>query len=160
MSIVDNIKDIGRVIQQSDNIELYQKILTVQQDALELIDKLQKKTEENQQLSSDLQKALQIGEIKKGVKKVKNCYYEFDDKGNPINGPYCPTCLDGDNKIVHIISITGYRLQCPKCKIEFCDGKAGYYIHNQNLNGDLEVESKNRIRELNKQYNRRCNDLL
>jgi len=152
MSIVDNIKDIGKVIQQSDNIELYQKILTIQQDALELLEQLRQKTDENHQLSSDLQKALQIGEIKGRARKVKNCYYEFDDKDMPVKGPYCPTCLDGDNKVVHIVSISGYKLQCPKCKIEFYDGKAGYYIENQNLNGDLEVEEQKDLDRLNRQH--------
>ena len=37
--IVENIKSAIKIIQKTDNIELVQKILAVQQDALELFDK-------------------------------------------------------------------------------------------------------------------------
>lgn len=145
MSIVENIKDAVKLIQQSDNIELSQKLLAVQTDALELIGKLHEKTEEIQQLKEELRKSQQVADIKSRANKVYNCYYEFD-ADEPIGGPYCPTCLDS-GKISHILPKRGDVVKCPKCGVEFPDSKAVYFILNGNLDGNY-VPKKIKLSEI------------
>lgn len=136
MSIIENIKDTVKMIQTSDNIELVQKLLSVQQEAIDILEQIRRKNEIIHKLQEDLKQANIISNIKSRTKKIRNCYYEFNiDK--PIGGPYCPTCLD-NGRISHIVSKGRDKVKCPKCGIEFADSKAVYYINNGNLDGEYE----------------------
>ncbi len=134
MALVDKLVDIGKLIQKSDNIELYQKLLAVQTDALELIGKLHEKTEEIHRLKKKLEKVNHVADVRSRCSKVYSCYYEFDTE-DPIEGPYCATCLD-NGRITHIVLMGADRVKCPECDIQFSDPKAVYYVKNGNLEGE------------------------
>ena len=50
MGIYDGIKDVAKVMQQADNIELYQKLLDLSAQALDMQDEIAKLREENSEL--------------------------------------------------------------------------------------------------------------
>ena len=106
MNIVENIKSIGKTIQQLDNIELYQKILDVQAQALEIMEQDSKLRDENKDLREKL-------EIKGSLKYRNNAYWIEND------GPYCTRCWDAEKKPIrlHPDGNPAY-FHCPNCKAE------------------------------------------
>jgi len=93
VSIIDDIKSIAKTIQQVDNIELYQKILNVEAEALEVIEDNSKLRDENRELKEKLK-------IKENLKYENNAYWlESESKKD---GPFCSCCWDVDKNLVRI----------------------------------------------------------
>ena len=53
MSLYEGIKDAAKIVQKADNIELYQKLLDLSSQALDLQAQIQKLTEENSKLKEN-----------------------------------------------------------------------------------------------------------
>ena len=108
MSIIDDIKSIAKTIQQADNIELYQKILNVQGEALEVVEQNNKLRDENRELKEKLK-------IKENLKHERNSYWLESDGKN--DGPFCSRCCDVDKNLVrlHPCGNPAY-YDCPNCK--------------------------------------------
>lgn len=108
MSIIDDIKSIAKTIQQADNIELYQKILNVQAEALEVVEQNNKLRDENHELKEKLK-------IKENLKHERNSYWIESDGKN--DGPFCSRCWDVDKNLVrlHPCGNPAY-YDCPNCK--------------------------------------------
>ena len=50
MGLYDGIKDVAKVVQQADNIELYQKLLDLSSQALDMQNEISRLTMENAEL--------------------------------------------------------------------------------------------------------------
>jgi len=115
MSIVDNVRDTVKLVQQLDNIELYHKILDLQAEAIELTEKLKQKDE----TIAQLKEALSI----KGKMICKDSsYFTVDEKGEIADGPFCAKCFDIDHTLCRILPFgrpDNPEVQCPKCKIQY-----------------------------------------
>lgn len=96
MGIVDTIKDTIGIVQKIDNIELYQKLIELQQQAWALVDENRLLTE---RLSTHA--ALTVRD---------NAYWNGED------GPFCTRCWDGEYKLVHLHVRRGFWPLCPACK--------------------------------------------
>jgi hypothetical protein len=91
MGLIDDAKEAVKLVQKIDNIELYRKILDLQNEAMQLIEQLREKDEEIAQL--------------KNISNVEirdNFAYKIE--GNDVLGPYCPRCLGRDTKLVYLIN--------------------------------------------------------
>jgi len=108
MSIIDDIKSVAKTIQQAGNIELYQKILDLQGQALEVVEESSKLRDENRELKEKLQ-------IKENLKHERNSYWL--DSGGKQDGPFCSRCWDVDKNLVrlHPGGNPAY-YHCPNCK--------------------------------------------
>lgn len=119
MGIIENVKEAAKLVQQIDNIELYRKILDLQSEAMELIEKLKRKDEEVLRL----RKALEL----KGKLIYKNNAYFFEDENGNKEGPFCTKCFDVDKVQCRLVPDTkGYQVICPNCKVS-SDNKPLYY---------------------------------
>ncbi|MGM7723740.1 hypothetical protein [Metabacillus sp. Hm71] len=104
MSIISDIKSVAEVVQKADNIDLYRKLLDVQAEAMDLMEKYNNLKEENKLLKEQLETA--------GKMTYKDkMYFREDDKD-----PYCSKCWDVDRKLVRMHGDTPYWFQCPSCK--------------------------------------------
>jgi len=110
MGLIEDAKEAVRLVQEIDNIELYRKILDLQAEAIELMEKLREKDEKIAQLED-------IGSV-----EIRNnfAYRVINDK---ISGPYCPRCFSKDRKLVDLLNIRDHAYVCAICK--FILGKDG-----------------------------------
>ncbi|MBN2483640.1 MAG: hypothetical protein JXD21_05525 [Candidatus Omnitrophica bacterium] len=115
MGLYENFKDVVGVVQKLDNIELYQKILNIQTQALELS-------------NSNTEKDKKIRELEKQLDDSQKM--KFDGKFYYIEGeeyPYCPGCGGSKKRKTHLVirtlvSSTEYKCPTPDCKfVHFVD---------------------------------------
>ena len=92
MDIIGNIKNVAKTIQQIDNIELYSKILNVQQEAMDLVD-------ENRKLKDDVRELKDSLKVKEELIFERSCYWI---KGEKKDGPFCTRCWDVDKNLVRM----------------------------------------------------------
>ncbi len=90
MSLYEAAKDAVKIAQKADNIELVQKVLDVQKEALDMQEKMQRKNDEIATLRQNL-KLLELEIREKGNYVLeKSVYWKTDDVDRAQ--PYCPTC--------------------------------------------------------------------
>lgn len=110
MGLYDGIKDVAKVMQQADNIELYQKLLDLSAQALDLQAEIAKLREENAELKKSK-------DIESRIVRHKRPFLTLaEDK---LNLKYCATCWDNQRKLIQmkpIDSISYPELWCNVCK--------------------------------------------
>lgn len=108
MAIFDELKSIGKVLQEAGKIEQYKQIL----EALEKLLAMQKKIADLEEENKDL---------KEKVKTKENLVYEnnayWKKEGDDKDGPFCSRCWDKNKDLVriHPMGNPAYS-QCPECK--------------------------------------------
>jgi hypothetical protein len=95
MGILDNLKDIAGVITKVGNVDQVKLLVETQQQVYELM-------EENRRLKERL-------ETRENLSFKKNSYWRGND------GPFCSSCWDGAQKLVHMHVQKGYHPKCPAC---------------------------------------------
>lgn len=85
MSLYEVAKDAVKLARQADNVDLTQKLLDVQSQALEIQEDMAALRRENEGLRERL--ALRALEL-----RDDGMYWDGDD------GPFCPRCADGEGK--------------------------------------------------------------
>lgn len=113
MSVISEIQAIGKILQKAGNIELYKKLLAIQERALEIMEQNESLRDENSKLKEKLK-------IKGSLRFENNMYYEVDEKGNKKDGPFCSRCWDKEDKLIRIHKPDENRLTrvywCPECR--------------------------------------------
>jgi hypothetical protein len=131
MGIIDDTKEVVKLVQQIDNIPLYHKILDLEGDVIELVQQNREKDE----MIEKLKKAM---ELKGKMICESSAYYQVDEEGNKIAGPFCTNCFDNEYATRRLVS--GFRpndqvghswawVQCPKCRNPFCSEPIGRYLN-------------------------------
>lgn len=117
MRFIDNLKEAIKIVQKLDNIELYQKILDLQADGLNISSELIEKDKKINDLENEIKDYKEKLRFKKKLVFKRSLYYEQDEKGDLINPPYCPKCWEAEQKPIHIIvDPSTKRSVCPNCK--------------------------------------------
>lgn len=116
MGLYDGIKDVAKVMQQADNIELYQKLLDLSAQALDMQDEIAKLREENNEL--------------KRVKDVEDdIEYHVDSfvtrKSDTKLIKYCAACWVDKKKLVPIQERNNRVYECTLCKAHIIDKHRG-----------------------------------
>jgi regulator of replication initiation timing len=110
MSLITDMQAIGKILQKAGNIELYEKLLTIQEKALETMEQNKNLREENSKLKEKLK-------IKDSLRFKENAYYTVDQEGNIKDGPFCSRCWDHNEKLICMhLSEKPRSIWCPKCK--------------------------------------------
>jgi hypothetical protein len=113
MSIIENAKEIAKLVQQMDNIELYKKIIDFQ---LELIDLV----EQNRTLRTEIILLHEKLELKEKLIYENNAYWIKKDDDSK-DGPFCSNCWDTKNLTVRMLIYDNEEKyhSCPNCKFGF-----------------------------------------
>ena len=108
MAIFDELKSIGKILQEAGKIEQYQQILEAQQELLEMQKQIQNLEKENTELKEKLK-------IKESLIYENNAYW-ISNEGKK-DGPFCSRCWDADKNLVrlHPCGNPAY-YDCPNCK--------------------------------------------
>ena len=110
MSIVGDIKSVAGDLQKLGNIDLYNRLISIQEKVMEVVDRDVELKEEN----NKLKKEIETGKI---LEYQNNVYWLKTDKPGET-GPYCSKCYDTDRRLVHLHQRDDPRyLQCPSCRI-------------------------------------------
>ncbi|MGB8885342.1 MAG: hypothetical protein WCC87_01395 [Candidatus Korobacteraceae bacterium] len=112
MSLVDNFKDLFKVAEAVNNLDLYKKLTELQTRAMEL-------EEENTRLRTekkDLEEKLRLGE--KMIFKEPFYYQDGDETA------FCPACFESNkHEGVHVVfestNSEATYWHCPACKTEY-----------------------------------------
>ncbi len=108
MEVVKMFKEVINFAQKSNDIDMIQKIISVQQDMLELQEENRKLKEENRRLKSKKN-------IKNKIERYKNInVITLKDDDQKIK--YCSNCWDNNEKTVQIRVIDGDYYECNTCK--------------------------------------------
>ena len=91
MGILDNFKDLFKVADTVNNIELYKKLSELQTAVYTL-------EEENRSLKERLRERDARQNIAGQMRARDNAYYRED--GGSVDGPFCMRCWDVDGKLV------------------------------------------------------------
>lgn len=106
MEIIDTIKEVIKVAQKADNVEIIQQLLTVQAEALEL----QQENIKLQQHVNELEKQ----DIENQIERHPDPYLTL--KNDPQNLPYCSTCWATKHQLIQMWHDGEGFLKCPACK--------------------------------------------
>jgi hypothetical protein len=98
MGILDNAKEVAKAVQEIHNLELYQRVLGLHSDIIELV-------EQNNQLRAENAELKKQQEIKGRLFPVHHprlAYRLRGDDETKEDGPFCSVCWDIDNKLVRM----------------------------------------------------------
>jgi len=110
MAIFDELKSIGKILQEAGKIEQYQQILETQKKLLEMQKKIQELEKKDRELKEKL-------EIKENLIFEKNAYWIKKENGEK-DGPFCSVCWDADRKLIRLRvgDYAGGWAYCLKCR--------------------------------------------
>jgi len=115
MGILDNAKQVAKAVEEIHNLELYQRVLSLHSDIIELVEENNRFRDENKELKATL--AL----TKEMIFKPPFFFQEGDAT------PFCPACWEGHRKAIHLMysheEESCIRWDCKTCKQMFLINK-------------------------------------
>ena len=122
MGLYEGIKDVAKVVQQADNIELYRQLVDLSAQALDMQSEINRLTAENTELrkKQDLEAA---------IVRHNGLYVTLEGNENIL---YCSHCWDSERKLIQMFTESG-KYRCPHCNIEGVYDQQAYneYISRQ-----------------------------
>jgi reverse gyrase len=106
MGLYEGIKDVAKVIQKADNIDLYMKLLDLGAQALEMQNEIAQLSAEN----AELKKAKGLEER---IERHTELYITLKNDSAQIL--YCSHCWDYEHKLIQV-RLSGGSFKCPQCK--------------------------------------------
>ncbi|MBI2098717.1 MAG: hypothetical protein HYT49_03680 [Candidatus Wildermuthbacteria bacterium] len=111
MAIFEELKSIGKVLQEAGKIEQYQQILGLQQQVLDMQKKIDDLETEKKELGSKLQ-------LQNSLVYENNAYWIKQE--NKKDGPFCSRCWDVEKNAVRIkqgVNNPSFHT-CPECETQ------------------------------------------
>ncbi len=111
MGLYEDGKAVIDFIQQSDNVDLLQKMLSIQKQSLDL-------QGENAELKKKITFLEANSKLREALIFEDNAYWKKEDEGNRT-GPFCSPCLDSKEKLIRLQKDSdgyGGSFYCPVCE--------------------------------------------
>jgi hypothetical protein len=110
MSLYNGIKDVACVLKTAGHIELYQKVLDIGAQALEMQDELFRLKEEN----ADLKKKKDLRPL---IERHNEPFITLINDAQKLR--YCSHCWDAEDKLIQLYCHEkSERFECPHCKFD------------------------------------------
>jgi hypothetical protein len=102
MGLIDNAKDAAKLVQQIGNIELYEKLVSLQQDMMGLIDENRDLKDKVRTLEQQLEALKKQADVSADMEYVEDggFFIRKSEKAAGRNIPYCPLCWTASNHAV------------------------------------------------------------
>ena len=107
MSLYDGIKDVAKVIQKADNIDLYRQLLDLGAQALDMQAEIERLTKEIKELR-------EAQELKTKVIRHDEPFITLE--GHPDKEMYCSTCYAKERVLIQVQDFHNGFFRCPNCK--------------------------------------------
>jgi hypothetical protein len=122
MGLYEGIKDVAKVVQQADNIELYRQLVELSAQALDMQNEINRLTTENTELRKKQ-------ELESKIVRHNGLYVTLEGDDNIL---YCSHCWDSERKLIQMFTENG-KYRCPHCNIEGVYDQQAYqeYINRQ-----------------------------
>jgi len=112
MAIFDELKSVGKILQEAGKIEQYKQILDALQKLLEMQKRIDELETENKKLKEKL-------ETKESL-HFENGAYWITKEDSTKDGPFCSRCWDVEKNTVRLKpGINPAFHSCPECKGQF-----------------------------------------
>ncbi|MGA2587180.1 MAG: hypothetical protein ABSF88_09165 [Candidatus Aminicenantales bacterium] len=109
MGIISDVQLIGKALQKAGNIDLYNKLIEIQEKIIDT-------QRENQELREEVARLNETLKTKDSVYFENNAIYK-NGKDGIKTGPYCSGCWDSENKLINLHeSATPGIFTCPICR--------------------------------------------
>jgi hypothetical protein len=110
MGAIENIKEIADLVKKLGDIDLYRKIIELEQEIFDL-------SRKNLKYKEDIDELKGLLSIKQTIKFSKPFYFIEGDQQ-----PYCPKCWEVEKVLVHLTDTTDPNYHhCPNCDKTFGD---------------------------------------
>jgi hypothetical protein len=110
MSILEDAKEVAKLVQEIGRADLSRKIVDLQGEIVNLASDLLTLKKEN----AELREAVQLA---KDMRFDAPFYYRPDDEV-----PHCPNCWETKKLAVHLLPIDDRLKECPSCRQTFRTG--------------------------------------
>src|ERR1700674_418409 len=90
MGILDNAKEVAKAVEEIHNLELYQRVLNLHSDIIELVEENNRLRDENKELAKTVA-------LKQKMNFKEPFFYQDGDQT-----PFCPACWEGKDKPIHV----------------------------------------------------------
>lgn len=108
MAIFEELRSVGKVLQEAGKIEQYKQILETLEKLLQMQKKISELEEENKILKDQ-------SKIKRNLTYENDAYWV--GKNDNKEGPFCSKCWDADTKLVRMHYYEHSNIyNCPNCK--------------------------------------------
>ena len=107
MGLYEGIKDIAKIIQKADNVELYRQVLDLEAQALEMQAEIAALKEENAALKKGK-------DLSDKIVRYPQPYITLKDDDQNLK--YCAHCWDSDKKLIQLMCGDEF-FRCPHCKM-------------------------------------------
>lgn len=123
MGLYEGIKDVAKVIQQADNVELYKQLIELSAQALDLQNEIVRLTTEN----AELKKAK---DIENNIERHSEPYITL--KSDSEKTLYCSHCWDYERKLIQVKCYDSGGFKCTHCENNGAYDKARYEENQRN----------------------------
>ena len=123
MGLVENIKDVAKIVQKSDNLDLYRQLINISEQALDPQNTINHLQEKIERLNKKLKN-------KEKIQRHPELYLTLEGDDNII---YCTHCWDNEEKLIQMRTTKG-QFECPRCKSKGIFDKNEYEIHKERNN--------------------------
>jgi L-fucose isomerase-like protein len=118
---IGKVKELVSLVQQIDNIELYRKILDLQNEVQALSGDLLKFEERLRAKDKEIESLKERLTFRAHLIHHNNLYFETDADGDAVGYAYCTRCWEVEQKPVHVQQNPKFpgMSRCPQCKSEY-----------------------------------------
>jgi hypothetical protein len=106
MGVVDNVKDIADLVKKIGDIELYKKILALEEEVMDL-------TRDKRRADDRIEELERTLNIRQDIIFRDGEY--FLTRNGREEGPFCSLCWDRDGKLIRKSKMLRYGIVCPAC---------------------------------------------
>ena len=108
MGLYEGIKDVAKIVQQADNIDLYRQLLDLGAQALDMQSEIMRLQEENAKLKGDLYR-------QQNIERHDGIYITLKDDDKKI--PYWSSCYGKDGMLIQMFDFSDQQYRCPVCRV-------------------------------------------
>jgi hypothetical protein len=114
--MIETAKELAGLVKSLGNMELYQKVLELQTEMLELLNQKAQAERRSRELEREVDGLKQQQIIAKELNFEKNCYWRTTD-AEP-RSPYCSRCWDVLKDLVRMLHHVNGVAVCASCKTQ------------------------------------------
>lgn len=109
MGLYEGIKDVAKVIQKADNVDLYRQLIELSAQALDMQNEITRLTNENLELKKSK-------DLSDKIERHLEPYITLKDDTDQIL--YCSHCWDYEQKLIQVKCIDTGKFKCTHCDNE------------------------------------------
>jgi hypothetical protein len=100
MGVIETATDLAKLVQKIGNIEVYEKVISLQSQVMELVALNMAMKEEIEPLKKTVESLRDKSEVRKALKHRGAGYYRTVEGRD--DGPFCTVCWDVDERLVRM----------------------------------------------------------